>query len=139
MAEKPGRGAQPAKIHTCVNSLSFSAATLRLAYRACVGRFWPRTDMRKELIMINQEGGFPPADWDWMGPPIDLRQTASEVIATTRREWALRGAVAEHVLDRARFAHPLFGIALDAKSSGAVRARALRARSRRRASLQFAA
>jgi hypothetical protein len=87
----------------------------------------------KELIMINQERVFSPADPIWMERPIDLRQSASEVIAMTRYAWTLRAAAAEHVLDRSRFAHPLFRIALDAKNSGAVRARALRARSSRRA------
>jgi hypothetical protein len=94
--------------------------------------------MQKELIMIYQNGGFPPADRDWMAWPIELRQSALAVIATTRCEWALRGAADEPCAARARIAHPLFKLALDAKSSGAVRARALRARSRRRASWHFA-
>lgn len=88
--------------------------------------------------MINQEGGFPPAEREWMEWPIDLRQSALEVIATTRYEWALRGAADAYVVDRARIAQPFFRLALDAKSSGAGRARALRARSRRRASCEFA-
>jgi hypothetical protein len=94
--------------------------------------------MQKELIMINREGGFLSAEREWMAWPIELRQRALEVIATTRCAWALQGAADEPCADRVRIAHPLFRLALDAKSSGAARARALRARSRRRASWQFA-
>ncbi len=88
--------------------------------------------------MINQERNFPPADLEWMGWPTDMRQRALEVIATTRCEWVSRGAADEPVADRARFAHPTFSLALDATSSSAARARGIRARSRRRASWQFA-
>ena len=62
--------------------------------------------------MINQERDLPPADREWMGWPTDMRQRALEVIATTRCEWASRGAIDELVADRARFAHPLSRLAL---------------------------
>ena len=88
--------------------------------------------------MINQNREFPPADREWMGWPSDIRQRALEVIATTRNEWASQAVVAEPVADRARFVHRLFGLALDARSSSVARARGIRARSRRRASSQFA-
>ena len=88
--------------------------------------------------MIKQERGIAPAEREWMGWPTDVRQSALAVIATTRYEWASRGAADEPVVDRARFAHPLFRLALDAKSSNAGRARGIRARARRRALGQFA-
>jgi hypothetical protein len=69
--------------------------------------------------MINRERGFPPADRKWMGWPTDVRQRALAVIAKTRYEWASRGATDEPVVDRPRFAHPLFELALDAESSSA--------------------
>ena len=89
--------------------------------------------------MINQDRNFPTDDGEWMVWPIDVLQRALAVIATTRYEWASRGAADEPVVDRGRFAHPLFRLALDANSSSAGRARAIRARSRRRASRPFAA
>jgi hypothetical protein len=64
--------------------------------------------------MIKQEMGFSPANREWMGWPIDLRQRAVEVIATTRYAWVSRGAADEPVADRARFAHPLSRLAPDA-------------------------
>jgi len=88
--------------------------------------------------MINQFSAFPPADLEWMAWPTDMRQRALEVIATTRNEWVSQGVVAEPVADRARFVRRLFGLELDARSSSAARARGIRARSRRRASSQFA-
>lgn len=88
--------------------------------------------------MIYQERGFPPADRKWMGCPTDIQLRALEVIATTRYAWAARGAADESDAEHARFAQQLLRLALDAKSSSAVRARGIRARSRRRASSQFA-
>ncbi|HEY5291457.1 MAG TPA: hypothetical protein VIJ43_04000 [Burkholderiales bacterium] len=88
--------------------------------------------------MIDQEKVLPSAERDWMGPPIDIRQSALAVIATTRHEWALRAAGDDPVGDFGRFAHPLFRLALDAMSSSAGRARVGRVRSRRRVSRQFA-
>jgi hypothetical protein len=98
--------------------------------------------MQKELIMINQDRGFAPAEWDWMGWPADLGRTAAGVIEKTRRAWASRGIESASVEKSdaacARFAHPLFTLILDAKSSGVRRARRVRVRSRRRAFRQFA-
>jgi len=51
--------------------------------------------------MINQDREIPPADGEWMGWPTDMRQIALAVIATTRYEWASRGAADEPVADRA--------------------------------------
>jgi len=98
--------------------------------------------MQKELIMIDQDRGYAPAEWEWMGWPADLGRTAAGVIEKTRRAWASRGnepaSVAKTAAACARFAQPLFTLILDAKSSGVRRARRVRARSRRRAFRQFA-
>jgi hypothetical protein len=88
--------------------------------------------------MIDQERNCSPADREWSGWPTDLMQNALEVIATTRYQWASQGPADDADADRARFAHPLFRLELDAKSSSALRARGLRARSMRRASRHFA-
>jgi len=51
--------------------------------------------------MIDQDREFPPADREWLGWPTAMRQRALEIIATTRYEWASRGAADEPVADRA--------------------------------------
>ena len=92
--------------------------------------------------MIDQDRGYAAAEWEWMGWPPDVGQTAAGVIEKTRRAWASWGnepaSVAKTDVACALFAHPLFRLILDAKSSGARRARRERARSRRRAFRQFA-
>ena len=88
--------------------------------------------------MIKQETGFPPTDWECMRRPTDMQQRALEVVATTRREWLSLGAADAPVAYRAQVAYRVFRIALDAKSSSAARARAIRVRARRRAAWQFA-
>lgn len=138
VAELPVLGADPATIHTFVNGLSFLAAILRLVRQTCVGRFGRQPDMQKELIMIKQDRGIPPAERECMGRPTDMRQSALEVIATTRCAWLSLGAADAPVADRAQIACRVFRIALDAKSSSAARARAIRVRARRRSAWQFA-
>lgn len=70
--------------------------------------------MQKELLMINEYRDFLPADGEYTRWPSDMRQTALEVIATTRYEWLSRDFADEPVAGRARFAHPLSGRAPDA-------------------------
>jgi hypothetical protein len=94
------------------------------------------------LIMMDQERAFVPAEREWMGWPVDVGHSAAGVIETTRRAWSSRGteSAARDDTDAvcAGFAHALFRLILDAKSSSALRARRVRARSRRRAFRQFA-
>jgi hypothetical protein len=114
VAEKPVRVARPATIHISVNAVSFSAAILGLPWRTGVAWSWPRPDIQMELIMINQDREFPPADREWMDWPTEVLQRALSVIAITQYEWALRGATDEPVANRARFAQPLISLAQDA-------------------------
>lgn len=92
--------------------------------------------------MRDEDGGFAPAEWEWKGWPVDVGHAAAGVIEKTRRAWASRGngpaARADADSGCAGFAHPLFRLILDAKSSSALRTRRVRARSRRRAFRQFA-
>lgn len=63
-----------------------------------------------------------------MARPTGVGQTIAAIIATTRREWMSQGRASpapdEAGVDRARFAHPLIRIALDATRSSSWRARA---------------
>lgn len=56
----------------------------------------------------------------WTAWPTDVRQNAVAIIEITRREWLSRGnaslAPDETDVDHARFAQPLFSLALDAQS-----------------------
>jgi hypothetical protein len=88
--------------------------------------------------MIDQDRKFPPTEPQWVGWPTDVLHSALAVIATTRCEWAVRGAADAPDTDHARFARPLFSLALDAVGSSAGRVRGMRVRSRRRTSPQFA-
>jgi hypothetical protein len=90
------------------------------------------------MIMTDPEGEFTLARREWMERPDDIRQTALAVIATTRYAWAVQCAADEPTADCTRFADPLFRLALDVTSSSAARARAIRTRSRRRATGLFA-
>jgi hypothetical protein len=83
---------------------------VRLGLRSWFGRY---PDIQKEMIMIDGDEGFLPADWQFAQWPTDMRQRAFEVIATTRYEWLSRDCAGESVADRARFAQPSFGLALD--------------------------
>lgn len=77
----------------------------------------------------------------WMAWPTDVAHTAVAVIERTRLEWVGRGNASpssdETGVDRTRFAHPLFRLALDARSSRTGRERAVHARARRRTARQF--
>jgi len=64
--------------------------------------------------MIKQERRFPSTDRECLGWPTDVRLRALEVIATTRCEWLSRGAADAPVADRARIAHPMLRLALEA-------------------------
>ena len=92
--------------------------------------------------MRDEDGGLAPAEWEWMGWPVDVGHTAAGVIGTTRRAWASPGNESTSRDDAdticTGFAHPLFRLILDANSSSALRTRRVRARSRRRAFRQFA-
>ena len=87
--------------------------------------------------MINQQTAFLPAELEWMLWSTEIRQRVLAVVAATRYAWASRVAADEPVIDRDRFAHPLFRLALDAKNNSFGRVRGVRARYRRRAALQF--
>jgi hypothetical protein len=92
--------------------------------------------------MTNGEKGFFTAGQAWLACASDVGQNAVAVIAITRQEWLPQGNASvspeETDDDRARFAHQLLGLALDAQSSRAARERGIRARSRRRVIRQFA-
>ena len=92
--------------------------------------------------MMDEDGGYAPAEWEWTGWPVDVGHTAAGVIGTTRRAWASPGNEPASRDDAdticTGFAHPLFRLILDANSSSALRTRRVRARSRRRAFRQFA-
>ncbi len=83
-----------------------------------------------------------PAEYEWMGWPVDVGHAAAGVIATTRRAWASPGNEPASCEDAdtvcTGFARPLFRLIQDARSSSALRTRRVRARSRRRAFRQFA-
>jgi hypothetical protein len=63
--------------------------------------------------MVNEDWRFLLPDRECTRWPADMRQRAFEVIATTRYEWLSRNSADESAADRARFAHPSFGLALD--------------------------
>jgi hypothetical protein len=92
--------------------------------------------------MTDDDGGYAPAEREWMGWPVDVGHTAAGVIGTTRRAWTPsgNGPASRDGADTigTGFAHPLFRLILGANSSSALRARRVRARSRRRAFRQFA-
>ena len=92
--------------------------------------------------MMDEDGGYAPAEREWTGWPVDVGHTAAGVIGTTRRAWAApeNESASRDDADTicTGFAHPLFRLILDANSSSALRARRVRARSRRRAFRQFA-
>jgi hypothetical protein len=92
--------------------------------------------------MMDEDGGYVPAEREWMGWPVDVGHAAAGVIEKTRRAWAARGNGPASGDDAdticTGFAHPLFRLILDARSSSALRTRRVRARSRRRAFRQFA-
>ena len=71
--------------------------------------------------MSDREFGIEATGQLWKAWPTDIARTAVAVIEKTRLEWVLRGNASvssgETGVDRARFAHPLFRLALDAKSS----------------------
>jgi hypothetical protein len=88
-----------------------------------------RRYIQEEAIMIDQETNLPipdrtPAQSDGIG------QAIAAIIAITRREWLSQGPASAApdavATDRARIAHPLVRFALDAKRTGAWRARAER-------------
>ena len=91
--------------------------------------------------MTDGEMGLSAAGQAWIAWPTDVGQTAVAVIAKTRLEWVSRGNASlspdETDVDRTRFAHPLFRLSLDAKSSRSGRERGIGARSRSRVIRQF--
>ncbi len=93
--------------------------------------------------MIEQERNFPRVERAWRGWPTDLAQTATAVIERTRQVWVSRGNDSilpdEAGANSPSFAHPLFTLIMDARSSSARRARRMRARSRRRVGRRFSA
>lgn len=92
--------------------------------------------------MSKEEERCPSADQQWTVGAADVRRSAAGVIEITRQQWAARGneftSPDEAGAKRLAFTHPLFRLILEAKSSSARRARRIGARSRRRASRQFA-
>jgi hypothetical protein len=93
--------------------------------------------------MIEQETCFPRVERAWRGWPTDIGQTAAAIIDRTRLEWVSRrndfAMPDEAGANSASFAHPLFTLIMDARSSSARRARRMRARSRRRVAGRFSA
>ena len=92
--------------------------------------------------MVDQERERRQGDCEWMEWPVDvrlndLRQRALAVIATTRYQWASSGSAPPAIdgtgVNSNRVVHPLLRRAFDARHSNTGAAKAVRARSRRRA------
>ena len=96
---------------------------------------------QEEKLVKDKVCGIWAAGQVWMAWPTDVARTAVAVIEKTRLEWVARGnesrSSGETDVDRTRFAHPLFRLALNAMSSRSGRERVVRARARRRTARQI--